>query len=87
MQLRAAFEVQVVDPAGEGALAVGALEMIDDRHFAVLAADDEGVGKHGGIFAFDPMEDLNRQGDLGVLWHVEQCAGAEAGLVQGGVFV
>ena len=43
VQLRATFEMKIVHAAGKGALAISALEMIDDRDLAVLSTDDQRV--------------------------------------------
>ena len=87
VQLRAAFEMKIVHAAGKRAVAIRALEMIDDRDLAVFAADDQRVRKDGGVLALDPMEDFHRQGNLDIFRDVEKGAGREARLVQRGELV
>ena len=58
-ELGSGGEMEVVDSAGEGRKFVGGLEVVDDGHAAVLAADDERVREDGGVGAFNPLEDFD----------------------------
>ena len=64
-QFGPAREVEVIDPAGEGPESVGALEAVHDRHLAVLAADDQRVRENRCARAFDPVENLDGNQNLG----------------------
>ena len=78
--------MEVVDAAGEGCVFVGGLEVIQHRHAAVLAADDQRVREDGSVGAFDPLKNLDRKLNACVGWHEEKGTACEMSLVECGVF-
>ena len=61
--------------------------MVDDGGLRVFAEHDERVREDGGVFALDPMEELDGQGDFDVLRNVNEHAAGELRLVELRVFV
>ena len=50
-------------------------EMLNDRHVGHLVGDEKQVRKNRGIFAVQPMENLDRRFNLNAARQVKKCAG------------